>query len=175
MGGTYDSHDTLTHFWQAASDKEKRLRKCVHTARLGLPVAASAHHQQQRHTHAHAPGCVHARAVGGVRRSAVILLGNLPVGGGRHRALMFKLLGDSLDIKCAIRKGVGEDGCDDLAVVLVQVDGQVCARRTAGGEDAPGCHLMHLVSGGSRAEHGAHWRGCAAWCHLVRGGKQQST
>ncbi len=54
------------------------------------------------------------------------MLGNLAVGSSRHRALMFKLLADSADIKCQVRKGVSSDGWDDVAVAMVQLsDGKV--------------------------------------------------
>ncbi len=42
MGGTFDNNDTLSHFWQAASDKEKKLRKCVQHARAADRQHASS-------------------------------------------------------------------------------------------------------------------------------------
>jgi hypothetical protein len=32
MGGKYDSIDTMAHFWQAESQREKQLRRCVRRA-----------------------------------------------------------------------------------------------------------------------------------------------
>jgi hypothetical protein len=54
-------------------------------------------------------------------RSAVILLGPLATGSVRHRALMFKMLADSLGIKCQLKKGPAAGGADDCAVNIVQV------------------------------------------------------
>ncbi|GFH29378.1 protein kinase domain-containing protein, partial [Haematococcus lacustris] len=61
------------------------------------------------------------------KRSAVIALGNLSVGSIRHRALLFKLLADSLNIKSQLRKGPAAGGGDDLAVNVVNIDGKVTA------------------------------------------------
>ncbi|GFH22805.1 protein kinase domain-containing protein, partial [Haematococcus lacustris] len=80
------------------------------------------------------------------KRSAVIALGNLSVGSIRHRALLFKLLADSLNIKSQLRKGPAAGGGDDLAVNVVNIDGKVTAAAL----------LSYGVGGGRQFDTGTH-------------------
>ena len=60
-----------------------------------------------------------------VRRSVVILLGRLGVGATRHRALLFKMLADSLRIRCQLLMGrYLKSASEDVAMNLVMVDGK---------------------------------------------------
>lgn len=59
-------------------------------------------------------------------RSVVIPLGNLKYGAARHRALLFKLLADSLNIRCQLRRGDPAGADEDMAVNAVMLDGKVC-------------------------------------------------
>ncbi|CAI9753605.1 unnamed protein product [Fraxinus pennsylvanica] len=52
----------------------------------------------------------------------VLPLGSLTIGLARHRALLFKVLADSVDIPCCLVKGLEFTGSDDVAVNLVQVN-----------------------------------------------------
>ncbi|CAD6337126.1 unnamed protein product [Miscanthus lutarioriparius] len=60
-------------------------------------------------------------------RSAVIPLGQLTVGLARHRALLFKVLADSLAVPCRLVKGRQYTGSDDGALNIVKFnDGREC-------------------------------------------------
>ncbi|KAL2934221.1 putative serine/threonine-protein kinase SIS8 [Bienertia sinuspersici] len=54
-------------------------------------------------------------------RSMVLPLGSLTIGLARHRALLFKVLADSVDIPCRLVKGQLYTGFDDVAVNFVKV------------------------------------------------------
>ncbi|XP_042416016.1 probable serine/threonine-protein kinase SIS8 isoform X2 [Zingiber officinale] len=54
--------------------------------------------------------------------SIVLLLGHLTVGLARHRALMFKVLADSLGISCRLVKGKQYTGSDDSALATVKLN-----------------------------------------------------
>ncbi|KAL6605894.1 hypothetical protein ACP70R_041547 [Stipagrostis hirtigluma subsp. patula] len=53
-------------------------------------------------------------------RSAVMPVGRLKVGLARHRALLFKVLADSLDVPCRLVKGRQYTGSDDGALNIVK-------------------------------------------------------
>uniref|UniRef100_A0A803NAD7 non-specific serine/threonine protein kinase n=1 Tax=Chenopodium quinoa TaxID=63459 RepID=A0A803NAD7_CHEQI len=55
-------------------------------------------------------------------RSMVLPLGSLTIGLARHRALLFKVLADSVDIPCRLVKGQLYTGFDDVAVSFVRID-----------------------------------------------------
>ncbi|XP_078174471.1 putative serine/threonine-protein kinase SIS8 isoform X2 [Carex rostrata] len=59
------------------------------------------------------------REIGG---SVVLLLGRITIGLARHRALMFKVLADSLEIPCRIVKGKHYTGSGDGALNIVKFD-----------------------------------------------------
>uniref|UniRef100_A0A804R0I5 non-specific serine/threonine protein kinase n=1 Tax=Zea mays TaxID=4577 RepID=A0A804R0I5_MAIZE len=60
-------------------------------------------------------------------RSAVVPLGQLTVGLARHRALLFKVLADSLAVPCRLVKGRQYTGSDDGALNIVKFnDGREC-------------------------------------------------
>ncbi|KAG2605305.1 hypothetical protein PVAP13_4NG102300 [Panicum virgatum] len=60
-------------------------------------------------------------------RSAVIPLGQLKVGLARHRALLFKVLADSIAVPCRLVKGRQYTGSDDGALNIVKFnDGREC-------------------------------------------------
>ncbi|KAF8772565.1 hypothetical protein HU200_005523 [Digitaria exilis] len=60
-------------------------------------------------------------------RSAVIPLGQLKVGLARHRALLFKVLADSLAVPCRLVKGRQYTGSEDGALDIVKFsDGREC-------------------------------------------------
>ncbi|RLM54370.1 serine/threonine-protein kinase EDR1-like [Panicum miliaceum] len=60
-------------------------------------------------------------------RSAVIPLGRLKVGLARHRALLFKVLADSIAVPCRLVKGRQYTGSDDGALNIVKFnDGREC-------------------------------------------------
>jgi hypothetical protein len=63
-------------------------------------------------------------AVKAATRSVIVPLGQLKVGTSRHRALLFKVLADSLGIPCQLLRGVGYVGNEDSAAAVVRVDGQ---------------------------------------------------
>ncbi|XP_022955087.1 probable serine/threonine-protein kinase SIS8 [Cucurbita moschata] len=54
--------------------------------------------------------------------SMVFPLGSLTVGMARHRALLFKLLADGVDIPCRLVKGPQYTGSDDVAMNFVKID-----------------------------------------------------
>ncbi|XBH64437.1 probable serine/threonine-protein kinase SIS8 [Aegilops tauschii subsp. strangulata] len=54
--------------------------------------------------------------------SVVVPLGQLKTGLARHRALLFKVLADSLDIPCRLLKGRQYTGSDDGALNIVKYD-----------------------------------------------------
>ncbi|KAG9148443.1 hypothetical protein Leryth_016918 [Lithospermum erythrorhizon] len=54
--------------------------------------------------------------------SMVLPLGSLKVGLARHRALLFKVLADSVGIPCRLVKGQQYTGSDDVAVNFVKID-----------------------------------------------------
>ncbi|KAL9251971.1 Serine/threonine-protein kinase EDR1-like protein [Drosera capensis] len=54
--------------------------------------------------------------------SAVLPLGRLNVGLSRHRALLFKVLADRIDLPCMLVKGSLYTGTDDGAVNLIKTD-----------------------------------------------------
>ncbi|KNA15902.1 hypothetical protein SOVF_094070 isoform A [Spinacia oleracea] len=56
-------------------------------------------------------------------RSMVLPLGSLTIGLARHRALLFKVLANSVDIPCRLVKGKLYTGFDDVAVNFVKIDG----------------------------------------------------
>ncbi|KAL3640732.1 hypothetical protein CASFOL_015700 [Castilleja foliolosa] len=55
--------------------------------------------------------------------SMVLPIGSLTVGLARHRALLFKVLADSLGIPCRLVKGKQFTGSDDVAMNFVKIDG----------------------------------------------------
>ncbi|PIM99733.1 Tyrosine kinase [Handroanthus impetiginosus] len=55
--------------------------------------------------------------------SMVLPLGSLTTGLARHRALLFKVLADSLGIPCRLVKGQQFTGSDDVAMNFVKIDG----------------------------------------------------
>lgn len=54
--------------------------------------------------------------------SMVLPLGSLTIGLARHRALLFKVLADSLGIPCRLVKGMQYTGSDDVAMNFVKID-----------------------------------------------------
>ncbi|KAG5037281.1 hypothetical protein AAZX31_07G096600 [Glycine max] len=54
--------------------------------------------------------------------SMVLPLGSLTIGLARHRALLFKVLADSLGIPCRLVKGLQYTGSDDVAINFVKID-----------------------------------------------------
>ncbi|XP_077230484.1 putative serine/threonine-protein kinase SIS8 isoform X2 [Tasmannia lanceolata] len=54
--------------------------------------------------------------------SMVLPLGQLKIGLARHRALLFKVLADSVDVPCQLVKGKQYTGSDDVAMNFVKVD-----------------------------------------------------
>ncbi|MED6152547.1 putative serine/threonine-protein kinase sis8 [Stylosanthes scabra] len=54
--------------------------------------------------------------------SMVLPLGSLTIGLARHRALLFKVLADSLGIPCRLVKGQQYTGSDDVAINFVKID-----------------------------------------------------
>ncbi|XP_073148452.1 probable serine/threonine-protein kinase SIS8 isoform X2 [Henckelia pumila] len=56
--------------------------------------------------------------------SMVLPLGSLTIGLARHRALLFKILADSLDIPCCLVKGQEFTGSDEVAMNIVKIDGR---------------------------------------------------
>ncbi|KZV21726.1 hypothetical protein F511_02884 [Dorcoceras hygrometricum] len=56
--------------------------------------------------------------------SMVLPLGSLTIGLARHRALLFKILADSLDIPCCLVKGQDFTGSDEVAMNIVKIDGR---------------------------------------------------
>lgn len=54
--------------------------------------------------------------------SMVLPLGSLTIGLARHRALLFKVLADSVGIPCRLVKGQQYTGCDDVAMNFVRID-----------------------------------------------------
>ncbi|KAL2342353.1 hypothetical protein Fmac_003638 [Flemingia macrophylla] len=54
--------------------------------------------------------------------SMVLPLGSLTIGLARHRALLFKVLADSLGIPCRLVKGLQYMGSDDVAMNFVKID-----------------------------------------------------
>jgi hypothetical protein len=83
--------------------------------RLGGPYASP---ERLARAHAAASGAVKAAA-----RSAIVPLGQLQIGAGRHRALLFKVLADALGMPCALLRGASYCGDEDAAAVVVRVDG----------------------------------------------------
>ncbi|CAM0913566.1 unnamed protein product [Alopecurus aequalis] len=55
-------------------------------------------------------------------RSAVMPLGRLSIGLARHRALLFKVLADNLDVPCRLVKGRQYTGSDDGALNIVKLN-----------------------------------------------------
>ncbi|KAL8474711.1 hypothetical protein ACS0TY_031234 [Phlomoides rotata] len=55
--------------------------------------------------------------------SMVLPIGSLTIGLARHRALLFKVLADSLGIPCRLVKGKQFTGSDDVAINFVKIDG----------------------------------------------------
>ncbi|KAL1338675.1 hypothetical protein AAHE18_10G228700 [Arachis hypogaea] len=54
--------------------------------------------------------------------SMVLPLGSLTIGLARHRALLFKVLADSVGIPCQLVKGLQYTGSDDVAMNFVKID-----------------------------------------------------
>lgn len=54
--------------------------------------------------------------------SMVLPLGSLTIGMARHRALLFKVLADSIGIRCRLVKGQQYTGSDDVAINFVKLD-----------------------------------------------------
>ncbi|KAG9160021.1 hypothetical protein Leryth_005762 [Lithospermum erythrorhizon] len=54
--------------------------------------------------------------------SMVLPLGSLTIGLARHRALLFKVLADSVGIPCRLIKGQQYTGSDDVAINFVKID-----------------------------------------------------
>ncbi|KAK7314640.1 hypothetical protein VNO77_33167 [Canavalia gladiata] len=54
--------------------------------------------------------------------SMVLPLGSLTIGLARHRALLFKVLADSLGVPCRLVKGLQYTGSDDVALNFVKID-----------------------------------------------------
>ncbi|XP_073281836.1 probable serine/threonine-protein kinase SIS8 isoform X1 [Primulina huaijiensis] len=57
-------------------------------------------------------------------RSMVLPIGSLTIGLARHRALLFKVLADSLGIRCRLVKGLEFAGSADVAMDIVEIDGR---------------------------------------------------
>ncbi|XP_073299426.1 probable serine/threonine-protein kinase SIS8 isoform X1 [Primulina huaijiensis] len=57
-------------------------------------------------------------------RSMVLPIGSLTIGLARHRALLFKVLADSLGIRCRLVKGLEFAGSADVAMSIVEIDGR---------------------------------------------------
>lgn len=55
-------------------------------------------------------------------QTMVLPLGSLTIGLARHRALLFKVLADSVDIPCRLVKGQLYVGFDDVAMNIVKID-----------------------------------------------------
>ncbi|KAL5726731.1 hypothetical protein ACHQM5_009743 [Ranunculus cassubicifolius] len=55
-------------------------------------------------------------------KSMVLPLGYLTIGLARHRALLFKVLADSVGIPCWLMKGRQHTGSDDVAMNIVKID-----------------------------------------------------
>ncbi|XP_074312229.1 putative serine/threonine-protein kinase SIS8 isoform X2 [Silene latifolia] len=55
-------------------------------------------------------------------RSMVLPLGSLTIGLARHRALLFKVLADIVDVPCRLVKGQSYTGFDDVAMNFVKID-----------------------------------------------------
>ncbi|CAN4098287.1 unnamed protein product [Withania somnifera] len=56
--------------------------------------------------------------------SMVLPLGSLTIGLARHRALLFKVLADSVGIPCRLVKGKQYTGSDEVAMNYVKIDGR---------------------------------------------------
>ncbi|XP_044476993.1 probable serine/threonine-protein kinase SIS8 isoform X2 [Mangifera indica] len=54
--------------------------------------------------------------------SMVLPLGSLKIGLARHRALLFKVIADSVGIPCRLVKGLQYTGSDDVAMNFVRID-----------------------------------------------------
>ncbi|XP_020216680.1 probable serine/threonine-protein kinase SIS8 [Cajanus cajan] len=54
--------------------------------------------------------------------SMILPLGSLTIGLARHRALLFKVLADSLGIPCRLVKGLQYTGSNDVAINFVKID-----------------------------------------------------
>ncbi|KAF7834557.1 putative serine/threonine-protein kinase SIS8 isoform X1 [Senna tora] len=54
--------------------------------------------------------------------SMVLPLGSLTIGLARHRALLFKVLSDSLSIPCRLVKGLQYTGSDDVSINFVKIE-----------------------------------------------------
>ncbi|KAG5041813.1 hypothetical protein JHK85_014289 [Glycine max] len=79
--------------------------------------------------------------------SMVLPLGSLTIGLARHRALLFKVLADSLGIPCRLVKGLQYMGSNDVAMNFVKIDGReyivdlMAAPGTLIPSDATGSHI----------------------------------
>ncbi|OMO86600.1 hypothetical protein COLO4_21056 [Corchorus olitorius] len=84
--------------------------------------------------------------------SIVLPLGRLDIGLSRHRALLFKVLADKLNLPCMLVKGSYYTGTDDGAVNLVRIDNGseyiidlMGAPGTLIPAEVPSCHLLSSV------------------------------
>ncbi|KAI8475823.1 MAG: sterile alpha motif and leucine zipper containing kinase AZK [Monoraphidium minutum] len=75
--------------------------------------------ERLRRAHADASAAVKASS-----RSVILLLGQLRVGAGRHRALLFKVLSDALGLPCQLLRGPRFTGADDGAAAVVRLEGR---------------------------------------------------
>ncbi|XP_073158853.1 probable serine/threonine-protein kinase SIS8 isoform X2 [Henckelia pumila] len=65
-----------------------------------------------------------SRSLKATHRSMVLPIGSLTIGLARHRALLFKVLADSLGIRCRLVKGLEFAGSADVAMSIVEIDGR---------------------------------------------------
>ncbi|GLT97276.1 hypothetical protein SLE2022_148490 [Rubroshorea leprosula] len=83
----------------------------------------------------------------------ILPLGRLDVGISRHRALLFKVLADRIDLPCMLVKGSYYTGTDDGAVNLIKIDNEseyiidlMGAPGTLIPAEVPSCHLPNSGS-----------------------------
>ncbi|XP_061994268.1 serine/threonine-protein kinase EDR1-like isoform X2 [Rosa rugosa] len=55
----------------------------------------------------------------------ILPLGKIDVGHSRHRALLFKVLADKINLPCMLVKGSYYTGTDDGAVNLIKIDSRI--------------------------------------------------
>ncbi|XP_022732706.1 probable serine/threonine-protein kinase SIS8 isoform X2 [Durio zibethinus] len=82
--------------------------------------------------------------------SIILPLGRLDVGLSRHRALLFKVLADRINLPCMLVKGSYYTGTDDGAVNLVRINNEseyiidlMGAPGTLIPAEVPSCHLLN--------------------------------
>lgn len=83
--------------------------------------------------------------------SMVLPLGSLTIGLARHRALLFKVLADSIGVPCRLVKGQQYTGSDDVAMNFVKMDdGRECIVDLMA---APGALIPSDTAGGQAGEN----------------------